>query len=248
MSIQIHDDIHWINVEHETKGGKHLHNAVYLVQENDNNILIDTGSSYHEDSVKREIEALTEGSGLDAIILSKVHLPHAGSAREFLSVYDDPEIVITGGQRQLYGLPEATQGVIGETVGVCGRDVTLVNPPLVDVQHTTWILDENTGTLFAAEALCHYHHPGECDLVSSQLAGGIEPENIRHFHQEMLVYLQYVDPETIHDAIEELFNNNDISMIAPIHGNPVVEEDIGDYLGILNETVTDMSESYEYPA
>lgn len=62
-----------------------------------------------------------------------------------------------------------------------------MNPPLIDLQHTTWAFDETSETLFASEGLGHYHSEGGCTALWNEIEAGITAENIREFHEDRLV-------------------------------------------------------------
>lgn len=246
MTVQLTDDVHWINESYDL-GGLYEHVAVYLVREGDRYVLIDSGSFHHREGIKREIEELTDGSGLDAMVLSHSDYPHSGNVSEFKDEWGDVELVASSGSPEIQGLPEATKCEIGGEMVIAGRRFSFIDPPLADRSHTTWIYDHGAEILFAADGFGNYHAADEADYTSAEFADGIPEERIYEFHRDNLVWLRYVDPEKLGAALEAIFDEYPVRFVAPIHGNPITGDDLDGYMDRLIESAGRIAGGYVVP-
>lgn len=255
---QLHDGIYWINECYEmdsseaenTPGRTHQHVSVYLIHDrsSDRYVLVDSGSFYHREAILEGIDAATDGAGIDALILSHSDYPHSGNVGELLGGTNDVELVASAGSPRAQGLPpDATRSTIGETLTVCGREFSFIDPPLADRSHTTWIYDHGSGGLFVADGFGSYHEPGHCSFTSADFEDGIAPEAIDEFHADTLVWLRYVDPTKLRTALESIFETYDPAYVAPIHGHPIDRADLDRYLDRLVEAATRIESSYAVP-
>lgn len=238
-------DVQWINECYDL-GGKHEHVSVYLIEDGDDYILIDSGSFHHREEITRRLATVTDDEGIDALVLSHSDYPHSANISTFTSQWDDVELIASSGAPTLQGLPEDSRKCnIGESMTICGRTFSFVDPPLADRSHTTWIYDHESEVLFTADGFGNHHSPSECRLLSSEFENGIETEDIYTFHNETLVWLRYVDPDRLREVLESMLAEYDPSYIAPIHGNPIAAEDIDTYLARLIESAERITAEYD---
>ena len=247
MTRKLTDDVTWVSVcyPHE---GVHEHVSVYLVETAGGNVLVDSGSFHHEEEIMAGIHEATGSDGVDAIVLSHSDYPHSANIDEVRATYDDVELVASSGAPELQGLSDARRCVIGEDLDVLGRTFEFIDPPLADRSHTTWIFDTESGVLFTADGFGNYHAPGECDYFSADFADSTPEEDVYEFHRDNLGWLRYVDAGKLRAAIDDIFDEFEIRAVAPIHGNPVVADDIPRYLDRLESAAARIADEYEVPS
>lgn len=247
MTVQLTSDVRWINQCYQDDG-IHEHVSVYLIEEGDQYILIDSGSFYHEEQIEAAIEAATGDQGLDALVLSHSDYPHSGNVGTFTDKWEDVELVASSGSPEAQGLPStATKCEIGGSLDIVGRTFSFIDPPLADRSHTTWIYDHGSNVLFTADGFGSHHRPGECNETSATLDGGIALEDIYTYHKETLVWLRYVDPEKLEDALQSILDEYRIDYVAPVHGHPIAGDDFDGYIDSLMRAVREIADEYTVP-
>jgi flavorubredoxin len=244
-TVTLTDDVRWIN-ECFPHDERHEHVSVYLIR-SEASILVDSGSFYHRGTIKERIARATDGDGLDAIVLSHSDYPHAGNVSEFREEWGDVELVASSGSPELQGLSDARRCKIGESLTVSGRRFSFIDPPLADRSHTTWIYDHGSGVLFTADGFGNYHSPGECGDTSRDFENTVPAEAVYEFHAENLVWLRYVDPEKLRAALTAIFDEYDVSYVAPIHGNPIAGPDVDEYVDRLVDAAGRIASEYAVP-
>jgi len=246
-TIELTNGVEWVN-ECYSMGEKHIHVSVYLIRAGDKNIVVDSGSFYHRESIRARLKEATGTQGVGALILSHADYDHGGNVAPILDEWEDVEIIASSGLPAILGLPpNAKQSVIGESMEVLGRRFSFIDPPLADRSHTAWIYDHGAGVLFTSDGFGNHHSDGMCDLISSDIPEGIASDDIYDFHRETLVFLRYFNPAKLRTTLESLFDTYHITYIAPVHGNPIARENLDAYLDRLNQSVTRMSEEYTVP-
>lgn len=246
MTRHVTDDVQWLTVCYPHEDA-HEHVSVYLIEHDGSYILVDSGSFHHEEQLADAIEEATDGAGIDAIILSHSDYPHSGNISEFREEWDDVELVASSGSPEIQGLSDARRCIIGEDLDVLGRTFNFIDPPLADRSHTTWIRDSESGVLFTADGFGNYHAPGECEQLSEDFEDAVPEQTVYEFHRDNLVWLQYVDPDKLRTALDEIFDDHDVSAIAPIHGNPTLAEDVPTALDRLERAAARIAEEYDVP-
>lgn len=241
--LTLTSDVQWINECYDL-GENHEHVSVYLIEHDDKHILIDSGSFHHREEITRRLAAATDGEGIDALVLSHSDYPHSANISTFKSQWDDVELIASSGAPELQGLPEARKCEIGESMTICDRTFSFIDPPLADRSHTTWIYDHASKVLFAADGFGNHHSPSECHLLSHEFEEGIDSEDIYTFHRETLVWLRYVDPDRLREALESMLSEYDPSYVAPIHGNPIAAENLDIYLTRLIDSAERIATEY----
>lgn len=244
MAVQLSSDIWWINQCYE-EHGVHEHVSVYLIQEGDQYILIDSGSYYHEEQIETVIEEITNDDGLDALILSHSDYPHSGNIQTFMEKWGNIELVASSGAPEAQGLPStATKCEIGGSLEILGRQFSFFDPPLADRSHTTWIYDHGSNVLFTADGFGSHHVPSDCQEISETLDEGIDIKDIYTYHRDTLVWLRYVEPEKLETALRTILDEREIAYVAPVHGHPIAGDDIDRYMDRLMQAVQRITDEY----
>ena len=245
-AVPVTERVQWIHECYDL-GERHEHVSVYLIRAERGNIVVDSGSFFHRDSIRARLTEATEGEGVRALILSHSDYPHSANIGTFRELWGDFEIVASCGDPGIQGLPYARPSAMGQTLEIVGRRFTFLDPPLADRSHTTWIYDRTSRVMFVADGFGNYHVPGQCDLLSPDLPEEGRAAGINDFHSDTLTWLRYVDPKLMSRALRTLFEEHPVSFVAPIHGNPIAAADLPDYLATLDEGVRRIAEAYDPP-
>ena len=219
--------------------GSQTHISQYLVRASEGNVLVDAGSGHGQELVGA-LEDATGGEGLDTVLLTHAILPHTGNVEVLRENFGNPTIVSTSPIPPAIGVEDAQPTVINDTQTIAGDDFTFIDPLLTDVVVSTWIYHHDSKTMFTAEGVGHYHEPEARSFLSSDYDDGIPKKGIHDFAADKLMFMEYIDPEKLEIAFGTLLDEYDIEMIAPIHGNPVVEDDIEDYVTKLVEVAGEL--------
>lgn len=248
MTVQLTSSVYWLNECFE-EADKHVHVAAYLIKFGDTNILVDTGSFYHRDSMQEKIEDLTQGAGPDALILTHTDYPHAANLAPFQEEWGDFEVVASTGFPEFHGLPPGKyrRSYPGVEIDIDGRMFDFLEPPLADRVRTLWIHDTDSNVLFTADGFGHYHEVGQCGLTSDELESGVGYSAIHDYHAENIPWYQYVDPEKLNSILRSIFDDLPISYVAPSHGTPIHEDDLDQHLEFLMESADNISASFSVP-
>jgi flavorubredoxin len=246
MSVQLTDDVTWL-AESYPHGEKHVHVSVYLIEHEGGNVLVDSGSFYHREQISERLAETIGDEPVDALILSHADLPHSGNVPEFRERWPDLQLVSSSGSPEVVGLGDADVTCeIGGTMDICGRTFTFVDPPLADIQHSTWIFDHGSGALFTADGFGNYHPPEHAGKPFGAVDGGIPTEDIERYHRDALRWLCYVDPTKLEPALDALFDDLDVSVVAPTHGNPIESGDLPEYRTRLRTAIERVSREDPY--
>ncbi len=242
MTVELTDELVWIEECYDL-GDRHKHVSVYVIRGEDAAILVDSGSFHDREAIAAGVESAVGDRSLDALILSHSDYPHAGNVREFAATDDATELVASSGAPTKQGLPDATKADIGGSMTVAGRDFSFIDPPLADRSHTTWIFDYGSGGLFTADGFGSRHDPGQCSMTSADFLDGVSPAAIEEYHRHELVWLRYVDPERLRDALTDIVERYPVSWVAPIHGHPIAESDLDQYIERLVDAARQISDA-----
>lgn len=235
-TVALGGGVEWIHECFPEPGG-HLHVSVYLVRTPEGDILVDSGSFYHRDSLGARIGAATSGRGIQALILSHSDYPHSGNIPAFRGAWGDFDIVASCADPDIQGLPYARRARIGDTLEVLGRGFTFIDPPLADRSHTTWVYDETSRILFVADGFGTIHPPDRCDVPWGDLPAEGRAEGVAEFHAQTLRWLRYVEPDRLMGTLRSMFERHPAVAVAPIHGPPIFAADLDEYLGDLERAV-----------
>lgn len=239
------DDVTWIYETHEVDGGRQVHSSVHLVTTDEGNLLINSGSHDLRPTFETQIQEVVGDEGVDVIFAQESHIPNSANVSAFRQEWD-ATIIFPGGASPIHGFPEVEQWPQYGTEELFGRTFDLTRGPLLDLPHTTWVFDRQSGVLFSLDGFCYYHRPGEEGALSNELPDGIRYEDVLDFYSEMLLWLKYADPEKVVTSLRDTIEDFDIEYVAPAHGNPIVSADLPTYFDHIERAVTAIADSYEY--
>lgn len=223
--------VEWLSTCHAgEREGLHLHLSQYLVETAAGNVLVDAGGGHETDLVPTLEERVDE---LDAVLLTHAILPHTGNVAELREAFPEATVVSTSPIPPAVGVEDAAPAVINDTEEVAGDTFTFIDPLLTDVVVSTWVYHHDSGTMFTAEGVGHYHAPDECTRLSTDYPDGVPADYVRAFAADKLRFLEYVDPEKLGIAFDTLFEEYDVERFAPIHGTPVERPDLEEYVDTL---------------
>jgi glyoxylase-like metal-dependent hydrolase (beta-lactamase superfamily II) len=229
------DELTWFSHCHgDERPGRHLHLSQYLVGTPDGNVLVDAGAGHDTDLVDTLGERV---DSLDAVLLTHAIMPHTGGIAALREAFPETTVVSTSSIPAAVGVENAAPAVINDTEEIAGDTFTFIDPLLTDVVVSTWVYHHDSGTMFTAEGVGHYHAPGECERLSTEYPDGVPREYVREFAADKLRFLEYVDPEKLRIAFDTLREEYEVERFAPIHGTPVEAADVEGYV----ETLVDVA-------
>ena len=246
MAVRIGDEVHWLHHCHETEG-KHLYVSAYLVAHAGGNVLVDTGSFHHTEDIVDQIDAVTDGEGLDALVLSHPDLPHSGNLSALRDEWPALELIVFSRTPPIHGFDGATSATRGDVTVLSGRRLDWIEAPLADITSTGWVYDHASGTLFTADGFGAYHRAGDCGRTSSDLGERPRFADVRSYNADVLPWLEYVVPGALRSALDALLDAYDVARVAPAHGTPLLGDDIGAYLDTFERSVRAISDAYTPP-
>lgn len=228
----------------ECVDGEHGHEAVrvYVLMNNGRPILIDCGSHLHRAEVMKELEDLLAGSTPEYIFLTHSELPHSGNLQKIAGKWPDIKVIVSNIMlayieiAPVLPLDQIMAVTPGTTLDLAGRTLQFVDALLKDQPGSQWIYDPKTGALFTGDGFGYYH-------PSDEREGGIPEEYFREFHRNAFRFLRWVIPERLNDDLEKAFQQLDVKIVAPSHGN-AIRGDIPAHVERLKQTITNICADY----
>jgi flavorubredoxin len=222
MIRQLTDDVTWLAENYPLADDRFVHVSAYMIDAGTEWVLVDTGSFYHRDAIRESIDTVTDGRQIDVLILSHADLPHSGNLPEFRRLWSDLTLVSSSGSPEVVGLgtPDVTCE-IGSRMEIAGRSLSFVDPPLADIQHTTWVYDHGSGVLFTADGFGNYHTAAQKLKTAGELDNGPSLEDVTEYNRTALRWLRFADPERLRDALDDIVERFEVAFLAPTHGNPI---------------------------
>jgi flavorubredoxin len=202
---------------------------VYAIVSGNHALLVDTGVRAHEQALADALADLLPGEATVEIALTRaVELETIGNvealvrSRHVTAVYSHfPSVswVFTADPLELDDPARATRCVPypeHRSIAVARRRLSVLEPVLRLLQ-TTWLYEEESGTLFTSDAFGWI--PARTDAASrildvdlssnADVAAGMGPK---------FGWLQTADVRETRDAVESLFSNLDVQAVAPTIG------------------------------
>ncbi|MEM7032952.1 MAG: MBL fold metallo-hydrolase [Chloroflexota bacterium] len=204
-------------------------------------LLIDTVAPVQRDNMLKALAAILGDRGLDYIWISHIELPHAGNAAPIKRQYPEAQLVtIDGGDHyELHGLGDALLVSPGDVIDLGQRSVEMVDALFVDHGLSQWLYERETGFLFTADWGHNLHEPAkhECFMFMDEMeAGGysnaLMTDDVKVNAWFQFPWLAFTDAEEICAAIDALFEQYDVKIFAPSHGN-VIRKDVPNYIEML---------------
>jgi flavorubredoxin len=206
-------------------------------------LLIDTIAPTQKANTLKALAHVLGDRSLDYIWISHIELPHAGNAPAIQSQYPGAKLVTVseGDHYELHGLEEAIQVSPGDVIELGRHTIEMVDPLFVDHGLSQWAYEPTTGFFFSADWGHNLHEParGQCFMFLDEMeAGGYSPEQfvddvkVNAWYQ--FPWLAWTDPNEIAAAVEGLFEQYDVRIFAPSHGN-IIRKNVDQYIELLKE-------------
>lgn len=247
---EIAPNIVWIGVcVHSELRGQVVHgySNCYLVLGPQRTLLVDTGGTREWEEVSAALDRFLGDRPLDFLFPTHPEVPHSGNMARLLAKY--PALQIIGDVRDYHLFYPTTEGHlrqrdVGFELALGGEcRFRIVEPVIYDLHNTQWGYEISQRVLFTADGLCFLHRPaldgeaeteaagplhlpGECGLITNELAAPVELEHAAVFTDAALYWTRYVDDADERFAkLATLLAANPTALVAPTHGNVVADVD-----------------------
>lgn len=256
---EIASGVHWLShCQDIAYRGENFHNqtGAYLIVGDERTLLIDTGRPADWPYLVEGLDGLLGDRPVDLLAPTHAELPHCGNLPRLSAKYPDASII---GDVRDYHLfyPQLTDRLLPwprhrpiELGG--GYVVTLVEAIIRDMNHTQWMYESKTKTLFVSDGFACLHHSGppdadsledgealhvagECALVTSELTKPPEPYQATKIVEAALWWARYRPSQDLFDDLARLLERYPSRFIAPAHGNVI--DDVPKYVPIMNDAL-----------
>lgn len=236
MLRHVVDDLFQIGESLSGSDGWHEAVRVYVLLNEGNPLIFDTGSHLHAGRIMCRLKALLGDTTPKYVFLTHTELPHTGNLRAITHAWPDVQLVVSSGILPHVELPRWVAGdqvrfaYAGTAETYAGRQIAFLDGLLKDQPGTHWMFDGRTGTLFTADAF-GYFFPADADpTFDDEIDGGVPQDWIGRYHASAFRFLPLVRGSKVTDDFSRLFEKRDIRVIAPTHGN-AVRHDIARFVG-----------------
>lgn len=222
-------EVRWVSRCHGYEV-RYEHVSLYILSRGDRHVLVDSGAQTARAAVQGTLDDVLDGDALEAVVLTHADLPRSWNVPMLRDVPPDIDVYSSSGLPAVVGLSDDVEKCDrGETMTIGSRELSFVNPPLQDIDHSTWVFDETDDVPFTADGSGNTHVPGDCGTVSTEFWNWVPRSAIDAFHRHKLRWLVYANPGEIMNAVRELLERWDPVFVVPIHGNPIARESIEGY-------------------
>lgn len=215
---------------------------VYILLNKGCPLLFDTGSHIHTGQIMQELKELLGDTPPGYIFLTHTELPHTGNVSAILKAWPDAKLVVSSAILPHVELPwwvkaeQIQYAYAGTKATYGGREISFIDGILKDQPGTHWMYDQETGTLFSADAF-GYLFPASADAqFDDELDAGIPVDWLRRYHSAAFRFLPMVCAEKISADIDKVFSKRAIKVIAPTHGN-AIRGDLRQCIGSFNRAI-----------
>ncbi len=220
--------------------GRELHipqNAWLLT--GDRTLLLDTLSPAAGDLMDRGLDTLLGGRPLDYLVVSHPDIPHAANTARLLRRWPQCQLVApaAGETHALYHLEDALKVGPDDEIDLGGLRVRFPEAAFLDAAIHTWMSEEVTKTLFTVDWMGFPHTSGECLRRIDEIDSEIGVPRLEEFHSRVMFWFQYVVPEKVVAATDELASLFDGYGLAPAHGLAVPASEATHLFGRMNQVV-----------
>lgn len=235
----------------------HAHLGVFLLKGTKHTLLVDTGMPKFWGSMKAQLDAALDGRQLDYLFPTHPESPHAANLPKILDRYPGCRVVGDTRDYALYHPGHADRldpSKLGDEIDLGELKLTFIPAVFKDLPSTLWAYESTHQVMFVSDgfAFLHtgsavpedddpLHRPGECALNSSELIGGLTTEKGDFIVRASLYWSRFVEPELIFTQLRELFEKYPTKVIAPAHGNVIV--DVPGVLPVVMQTHIDAFET-----
>lgn len=224
----------------------------YFIRRGDSALMIDAGIALHEQLVIRQVKILMEGADHSAIALTRiVEFDSQGNAAALLERFhfalvltNLPAFFITTPRSALQvpfkpsktkgrvetldvsGVPapmslRAEQPIAPQALPRLGQHIHALAAPL-RLLATTWLYDDESGTLFTSDSFLHHVCNRDDGLVVAEDSIITDPGVVREVLLAKFKWLAFADVDPILEALDHIFSLYEIENLAPGHGQVVV--------------------------
>ena len=219
-------------------------------------LLIDTGAPTQRENTLRAIQHVLGDKQLDYIWISHIELPHAGNSGALKQLYLAAKLVtLSDGDHYyaLHGLDDALRVAPGDVIELGRHTLEMVDAVFVDHGFSQWAYERTTGFFFPADWGHNLHDAarGQCfQFVDEMLAETgytteqyVEDVKVNAWYQ--FPWLTFSDADEICAAIDKLFDQYDVKIFAPSHGN-IIRKDMDKVAHLLKDGMRQAAEMPYY--
>lgn len=207
----------------------HVSHSLYLVTGERCSALVEGGHPQDVAANEAELAALLQDAPeLRYVFATHTETPHTGIFGRLLERY--PSVEICGDVTDLHLVFPAHEDRLrplcpGDALDLGGTRLVAVDAVVRDQRPTLWAFDTQRRVLFTSDgfAYSHYHEAGQCALVAEEAPSLDIPDMAALFAELALYWTRFTDLEPYMARLEKLlFDDLDVSVIAPTHGLPSV--------------------------
>lgn len=235
MIRNVRDDLYQVGESVEGHDGLHEAVRVYVLLNDGCPLLFDAGSHIHRGEIMHDLKELMGDTSPGYVFLTHTELPHTGNLSAILEEWPETKLVVSSGILPHVELPwwvkeeQIQYGYAGTSETYGGRKISFSDAILKDQPGTHWMFDEQTETLFTADAF-GYLYPSHADLkFGDELDNGIPSEWFKNYHESAFRFLPMVSGEKVNKDIDKVFAKRNVSILAPTHGN-AIRQNIADHI------------------
>ncbi len=193
-------------------------------------LLIDTCGPKQKEAFLDAVQFCLDGRQLDYIWISHVELPHAGNTGALKQIWPSSQVVtVAGGENyELHGLENALTAAPSDVIDLGEHSVEMVDALFVDHGLSQWLFERKTGMMFTADWAHNLHEPAKCHcfkFLDEMFEAGYDAkthvEDIKVNAWYQFPWLAWCDADILCEAIDDLFDQYDVKILAPSHGNPI---------------------------
>jgi flavorubredoxin len=251
--------VHWLShCQDIAYRGLNFHNqtGTFLILGTEKTMLVDTGRPGDWPYLDADLDKLLAGRTLDFVAPTHAELPHCGNLPRLGQKY--PDIKIVGDVRDYHLFyPDLVGKLLDwpkhEPIDLGGGyALTLIEAVIRDMNHTQWMYESKTQTMFVSDGFACLHHsgpagvstveqgeavhtPGECALLTSQLTKVPEPYQATKIVEAALWWARYRPSEDLFAQMDALLERYPTKFIAPSHGNVI--DQVEKYVPIMNDAL-----------
>jgi hypothetical protein len=209
----------------------HSYNSAFLVAGDDTSVIIEAGITSQTDLILDQLATLEDGGAPEPAYLLVTHseMAHSGGTGVMLNRY--PSLLARGEMTDLHLVfPQFADrlGFLdpGDRIDLGGTEIVVVEGVFRDLLYSRWYFDTRRRILFPGDGFAygHYHEDGACGHFAEEVPSLDIPHGVKRFTQSAFHWAEFVDIEPFLARLDELvFDELDVTMIAPSHGLPIRE-------------------------
>lgn len=210
----------------------HAYQSMYLIQGDEESLVIDTGHPKDWNGIARELDTLaTDGvPDLRYIFPTHAEVPHSGNLGRLLDKY--PDAIVTGDVRDYHLLfpgceTRLVQKKVGDRIDLGRTTVIFVQALIRDLPTSMWAYDTRSQTLFVADgfSFTHYHEMDQCGDTAEEMSDLPISDFTALVTGLGLYWTQFTDIEPLVAQLDLMVSSDEypVRMIAPAHSSPILD-------------------------